>query len=144
MHDDDEFPGEHGHDEEGNAVPEDIEGLAAFGESSAPLLYKGRQVEVLRFSKPGLIAKPPVGDAFVVRESKGQSPSILLVLENPSTFAYESVRARLRFDNQDVCLFAAENFGQEPPAATKLQSCDTKVIGRLYRADCYHTGGYAP
>ena len=97
-----------------------IEGLVVFGESSAPLLYKGRQVEVLRFSKPGLVAKPPVGDSFVARE--GQPLSILL--ENPSTFAYDSVRARLRFDNQDVCLFSAENFGQKPPPAAGQPSCD--------------------
>jgi hypothetical protein len=94
-----------------------IEGLAVFGESSAPLLYKGRQVELLRFSKPGLVAKPPVGDAFIVREAKNkgadQAPSILLVLENPSTFGYKTVRARLRFDNRDVCLFTAEDFGDK-------------------------------
>jgi ethanolamine utilization protein EutA len=30
MHDDDEFPGAHLHDEFGNAVPEDIEGLEMF------------------------------------------------------------------------------------------------------------------
>lgn len=102
-----------------------IDGLVAFGESSAPLLYKGRQVEVLRFFKPGLIAKPPVGDSFVVRENSSQPSSLLLVLENPSTFVYKSVRARLRFDNQDVCLFAAENFGQKPAAVVKQQSCDT-------------------
>ncbi len=98
-----------------------IDGLVAFGESSTPLLYKGRQVEVLRFSKPGLVAKPPVGDSFVARE--GQPLSILL--ENPSTFPYDSVRARLRFDNQDVCLFSAENFGQKPaPTAADQPSCD--------------------
>jgi hypothetical protein len=108
-----------------------IDGLAAFGESSAPLLYKGKQVEVLRFSKPGLIAKPPVGDAFVVRDrfvthkDKSQPPEILFVLENPSTFEYRSVRARLRFDNQDVCLFAAEHFSDQPQEQEPAQSCDT-------------------
>src|SRR5712692_848092 len=30
MHDDDDFPGAHAHDEEGNAVPEDVEGLEMF------------------------------------------------------------------------------------------------------------------
>ena len=102
-----------------------IGGLLAFGESTAPLLYKGKQVEVLRFSKPGLIAKPPVGDAFVVREDIRQPLALLLVLENPSTFAYKSVRARLRFDNEDVCLFEAENFGQASGPVVKQPSCDT-------------------
>jgi len=102
-----------------------IDGLVAFGESTAPLLYKGKQVEMLRFSKPGLIAKPPVGDSFVVREDIRQRSTLLLVLENPSTFAYKSVRARLRFDNEDVCLFEAENFGQTPGPIVKQQSCDT-------------------
>jgi len=97
-----------------------INGLVLFGESSASLLYKGRQVEVLRFSKPGLVAKPPVGDSFVARE--GQPLSILL--ENPSTFAYDSVRARLRFDNQDVCLFSAEKFDQRPAPTVDQSSCD--------------------
>jgi hypothetical protein len=97
-----------------------IDGLVAFGESTTPLLYKGRQVEVLRFSKPGLVAKPPFGDSFVARESQLLS----LLLENPSTFAYKSVRARLRFDNQDVCLFTAENFGQKPASPADQQSCD--------------------
>lgn len=97
-----------------------IDGLVAFGDSSTPLLYKGRQVEILRFSKPGLIAKPPVGDSLVARE--GQPLSILL--ENPSTFAYDSVRARLRFDDQDVCLFSAESFRQASPAASDHPSCD--------------------
>jgi hypothetical protein len=109
-----------------------IDGLVAFGESSAPLLYKGRQVEVLRFFKPGLIAKPPLGDSFVVRENSSQPSSLLLVLENPSTFVYKSVRARLRFDNQDVCLFAAENFGQKPAAVVS----GIKLVADASRSEC--------
>jgi hypothetical protein len=97
-----------------------IDGLVVFGDSSAPLLYKGRQVEVLRFSKPGLVAKPPIGDSFIARED--QSFSILL--ENPSTFSYSSVRARLRFDDQDVCLFSAEEFGEKSAEPSAQGSCD--------------------
>jgi hypothetical protein len=83
-----------------------VDGLVPFGESSAPLLYKGRQVEMLRFSKPGLIARAANGDAFIAREGE----SLLLVLENPSTAQYTSVRARLRFENTDACLFTADQF----------------------------------
>lgn len=107
-------------------TPLKIEGLVAFGESTVPLLYKGRQVESLRFSKPGLVAKPPTGDAFVMYE--GQS-SLLIVLENPSTFAYNSVRARLRFVDQDVCLFTPEKFVEKGEGTSKTgvkqQSCET-------------------
>lgn len=106
-----------------------VSGLAPFGDSTAPLLFKGKQVELLRFSKPGLLAKPPVGDAFIVRENDTNTPSIppaiLLVLENPSAFAYSSIRARLRFDNQDVCLFTAEKFLQTHNSASKNPSCNT-------------------
>ena len=82
-------------------------GLVPFGDSSAPLLYKGRQVKVLHFSKPGLIARPSTGDAIVAQEGE----PLLLVLENPSTPQYASVRARLRFENTDACLFTPDQFG---------------------------------
>ncbi|HEX7286537.1 MAG TPA: hypothetical protein VF532_10160, partial [Candidatus Angelobacter sp.] len=102
-----------------------IGGLVAFGDSSTPLLYKGRQVELLRFSKPGLFAKPPVGDAFVAREGE----PLTILLENPSAFGYSNVRARLRFENEDVCLFKSESFRQAAstagqPDASQPQSCD--------------------
>lgn len=83
-----------------------IAGLIVFGDSSVPLLYKGRQVESLRFSKPGLIAKPAGDGGFVAREGS----KLPLVLENPSAFEYKFVRARLRFVNEDVCGFNAEKF----------------------------------
>jgi hypothetical protein len=112
-----------------------VTSLAAFGDTTAPLLYKGKQVEILRFSKPGLLAKPPVGDSFIIREQSfqwlkellrgPQPPAILLVLENPSTFPYASVRGRLRFDNHDVCLFTAEKFPTSPKPGTGDSSCNT-------------------
>jgi hypothetical protein len=112
-----------------------VNDLAAFGDTTAPLLYKGKQVEILRFSKPGLLAKPPVGDSFIIREQgfqwlkellRGpQPPAILLVLENPSTSPYASVRGRLRFDNHDVCLFTAEKFPTTPKPGTGDSSCNT-------------------
>ena len=95
-----------------------IGGLVPFGESSAPLEYKGRQVEVLRFSKPGLIARPATGDAFVAREGE----TLLLVLENPSTAQYNLVRARLRFEDTDACLFTPDQFGGSGEAVEVAKS----------------------
>jgi len=90
-----------------------IQGLVAFGESSTPLLSKGRQIDSLRFSRPGLVAKPVGDEPFSVREGS----DLLVVLENPSAFEYKSVRARLRFDSKDVCTFDAETFGGAPRAS---------------------------
>lgn len=83
-----------------------IGGLIAFGESSAPLLHKGRQVELLRFSRPGLVVKASGEGGFVAREG---SP-FALVLENPLDSHYPAVRARLRFADEDICVFKAEKF----------------------------------
>lgn len=83
-----------------------IGGLIAFGESSAPLLHKGRQVEVLRFARPGLMVKTTADGGLVAREG---SP-FALVLENPLDAHYPAVRARLRFADQDICVFKAEKF----------------------------------
>ena len=44
-----------------------ISGLVAFGETSVSILYKGHQVETLRFFKAGLIAKPVGDSGFVVQ-----------------------------------------------------------------------------
>lgn len=90
-----------------------ISGLVAFGESNVSLLYKGRQVETLRFFKAGLVAKPVGDSGFVARQSK----SFFVVLENVSTFGYKAVRARLRFDNQDLCSFTPEKPGAPAPAS---------------------------
>lgn len=89
-----------------------LSGLVAFGETSVSLLYKGRQVETLRFFKAGLLAKPSGDGGFVVQ---GQRP-FFLVLENISTFGYTAVQARLRFDNQDLCTFVPERPGVPQPA----------------------------
>ncbi len=98
-----------------------ISGLIAFGESSAPLLHKGRQVELLRFSRPGLVVKPSADGGFVAREG---SP-FTLVLENPSDFHYPSVRARLRFASDDLCVFQAEKFATAvSPSSSKAGPCD--------------------
>lgn len=85
--------------------------LIVFGESSVALMHKGRQVETLRFFKTGLIVKPAAEGGFVARQ--GKSP-LLVVLENVSSFQYESVRARLRFDDQDVCDFQPEFMERRP------------------------------
>jgi hypothetical protein len=101
-----------------------IRGLVAFGESNAPLLYKGRQVESLRFSKPGLVAKPAGEGGFVAREGSG----LPIVLENPSAFEYKSVRARLRFAGTDKCAFEVEIFpGSNAPGGTAAKGADAKA-----------------
>lgn len=98
-----------------------IHGLVVFGESSMPLLFKGKQVESLRFSKPGLVAKPAGEGGFVAREN---SP-LPLVLENPSNLEYKLVRARLRFGDNDVCVFYAERFPPEKnPSKTGSATCE--------------------
>jgi hypothetical protein len=97
----------------------EIRGLIVFGESSAALLHKGRQVELLRFSRPGLVAKPSGEGGFVAREG---SPFVM-VLENPTAFHYPSVRARLRFVEDDICVVKVETFGaKSAPAARPLSS----------------------
>jgi hypothetical protein len=88
-----------------------VTGLVPFGDSTAPLLYRGRQVETLRFHKTGLIVRPPADGPVVAREREG---TLLLVLENPSRFEYKSVKARVRFQNADVCAFTADWFGGSP------------------------------
>lgn len=98
-----------------------IGGLIVFGESSAPLLHKGRQVELLRFSRPGLVVKPSGEGGFVAREG---SPFALL-LENPSDFHYPAVRARLRFADDDICVFQAEKFATAvSPSSSAAGPCD--------------------
>ena len=62
-----------------------IQDLVPFGESTTPLFYQGRQVEVLRFSKTGLIVRPAVEGSYVAR----QGEKFLLVLKNPSTIEYQ-------------------------------------------------------
>ncbi len=95
-----------------------IKGIVPFGESSAPLLYQGRQIGILHFAKPGLIAKPAVGDNFVAREGQ----RFKIVLENSSAASYGDVRARLRFENEDVCMVEPEREfkprGQEAAKST--------------------------
>jgi hypothetical protein len=85
-----------------------VSGLIPLGDSTAPLLYKGRQVvETLRFHKAGLSVKPPADGPIVAREKDGR---ILLVLENGSNFDYKTVKARLRFQDSDVCGLTADAF----------------------------------
>jgi hypothetical protein len=107
-----------------------VRDLIAFGESTVPLLYRGKEVESLRFSKPGLIAKAVGEGGFVAREGetrlfsrKRRTAWLPLVLENTSAFEYKSVRARLRFANTDVCGFETEKFAGSP-AAKSSTSCD--------------------
>ncbi len=100
----------------------EIKGLIVFGESTAALLHKGRQIELLRFSRPGLVAKPSGEGGFVAREG---SP-FTMVLENPTAFHYASVRARLRFVEDDICVVKVETFGNKSaPAASPSSSVAT-------------------
>jgi hypothetical protein len=78
-----------------------IEGLMPFGESSADLFYKGTQIDLLRFSRPGVGVSPPNGTTFVAR----QPGPLLLIIDNHSAFAYKQVAARLRFQDHDFCMF---------------------------------------
>jgi hypothetical protein len=88
-----------------------IRRLVVFGDISVPVSYRGKLVQVLHFSKPGLVARASGEGGLVAREG---SP-LLIVLENPSAFAYE-LRARLRFGDTDVCVFRSEFFGDEKDA----------------------------
>jgi hypothetical protein len=105
-----------------------VHGLMAFGDSSVPLLHKGRQVAVVRFSKPGLMIKPAVEGGFVLRAGS----NLTLILENPSTFGYKDVRARLRFDNEDVCIFNAETFHTSSRANTQAKSKSEGFVSSLW------------
>jgi hypothetical protein len=77
-----------------------ISGLIPFGDSSAPLLNKGRQIETLRFHRSGLIVRAPIDAPIVAREA---DRTMLVVLENPGPFSYSAVRARFRFQDADKC-----------------------------------------
>lgn len=85
-----------------------VSGLVAFGELTVPLLYRGRQIETLRFHKPGLIVRRPDGGAIVAQQ---KSQSLLLVLENPSVHRYERVAARVRFQGIDECKASTDQPG---------------------------------
>jgi hypothetical protein len=86
-----------------------IEALMPFGDSSADLFYKNTEIDLLRFSRPGVSVSPSTGTAFSAR----QPGALLLVLDNHSSFAYDNVRARLRFQDADFCAFQAGT-PQEP------------------------------
>jgi hypothetical protein len=99
-----------------------VKNLIAFGESNVPLLYKGRQIELLRFSKPGLVAKPAGETGFVAREGDNWP----IVLENLSGFEYKGVKARLRFADTDGCAFDVEIFSTPPlRTGTFKDDCNT-------------------
>jgi hypothetical protein len=101
------------------AVTLRVTGLFAFGESSAPLLYKGRQVEVLRFSKVGLVLRAANPPPHVAHEDH----ALTLSLENPSGFEYRTVRVRLRVADKDVCRLEADAFpGAAPQGASPASS----------------------
>jgi hypothetical protein len=94
-----------------------IGGIIPFGESSASLFYKDKPAGTLRFFKPGLIPRFPAEGGIVVR----QNDRLLLILENPSEYEYRNVRARLRFENADVCSFGVEQITAEgKPERAKL------------------------
>ena len=94
-----------------------VSGLVAFGDLTVPLIYKGRQVDTLRFQKPGLIVRPPAGGIVAAQQT---SENLLLVLENSSEYAYDAVRARVRFQGIDECRVTTDQpgGGAPPPAQT--------------------------
>lgn len=96
------------------AVTLELSGLIPFGASSVPLFYKGAAAETVRLQKTGLSVQPR-SDVAV---TEGQDE--LLVLENPSDVEYSSVRARLRFQDVDVCTFRAEQFQGGPKATPSV------------------------
>src|SRR5262249_10864659 len=96
-----------------------IQGLVPFGESTVPLFYKGKQKEVLRFLKSGLIVRPAAEGGYLAR----QGEKFLLVLENTSAIEYPNVRARLRFEDADVCSFAVERFPGSAAKAGNTPDC---------------------
>jgi hypothetical protein len=91
-----------------------VSGLVVFGDSTAPLLYRGRQVETLRFHKAGLAVRTPADGTFVARQADGW---LLLVLENPSTFDAGAVGARVQFLGADVCDVTSDRPFQGAPAS---------------------------
>jgi len=107
-----------------------VKGIVGFGESSAPLFYRGRQVEVLRFSKVGLALRVNAG-GYMARENA----PLALTLDNPSSFEYGNVRARLRVGDRDVCDFSADIF---PRAAS---SANAPASGAATTADAPVSGG---
>ncbi len=98
------------------------EALNSFGESIATLLYKGQPKSIVRFLKPGLVVKRPDG-GFTAKEESFRSlrslgawfpwhadgTPLTIVLENPASVAYPKVRARLRFQDTDVCEAATDS-----------------------------------
>lgn len=76
--------------------PIDVEvgGLVPFGEMTVPILYQGKQVETVRFLKPGLIVRPPAEGPTVADEEVGE---VLLVLENASAEEYPRVGSACAF-----------------------------------------------
>ncbi len=101
-----------------------IKGLVAFGDSTAPLFYKGRQIETLRFHKAGLTVRSEPDAPLVARENQ----PLLLVLENPSAFDYPVVRARVRFQDADVCAVSVDRYDEN---ATKPEG------------DCLESNGWS-
>jgi len=102
-----------------------ISGLIPFGDSSAPLLNKGRQIETLRFHRSGLIVRAPIDAPIVAREA---DRTMLVVLENPGPFSYSGVRARFRFEDADACdvtIDGARRSSQNASSATVADhNCD--------------------
>ena len=82
--------------------PIDVEvgGLVPFGEMTIPILYQGKQVETVRFLKPGLIVRAPAEGPTIAEENVRE---LLLVLENASAEEYARVGIRVRFQDVDVC-----------------------------------------
>lgn len=89
--------------------------LIPFGESTVPLLLKGQPNQTLHFQKAGLVAKPAAESGFVVREGN----QLLIVLENPTAFDYPTVRARVRFQDVEVCQATADRFAGGNPGDNK-------------------------
>jgi len=96
--------------------------LASFGETIATLLYKGLPKQIVRFSKPGLVVKTPEG-GFAAKEGWKYGPGtpLTIVLVNLAATGYPVVRARLRFQDEDVCEATTD---QSPNKSGDNSKCD--------------------
>jgi hypothetical protein len=74
---------------------------------AVPIFFRTRQVETLRFSKPGLNVRPD--DAPTVAHQK--DGYMTLVLENPSNETLAHVKARVRFEDVDECRITTDQSG---------------------------------
>jgi hypothetical protein len=113
----------------------EVSGLAPFGELTVPLMYKGRQVETLRFHKAGLIVRTPADGANVAHEKDGR---LLLVVENPSIDALDNIGVRVRFQDTDVCTAAGDQTSGPSPSRGGRWTWLSDLSQRLFGDEPMH------